>query len=226
METPADHHAPATAAQAPSPSALTLLHTAEQLIAEQGIDGVSSREIARRAGQKNHSAVNYNFGSFEGLVEALIHYRVEPVNRRREQQLARAQAAGATPSLRELVDLMIRPLAEELLQPPGHTHYLSLLAQLLPRPPWRELFMRNRARSGALREVSALAEAQLTHLPPRVRQERLRLLGGHIVQVVAEWDTQRRSGELGSAPEELAWRLDDFIHYSLAGLSAPAPQRD
>ncbi|GAB3288483.1 TetR/AcrR family transcriptional regulator [Parahaliea aestuarii] len=223
MESPAEYHTTTPEAVEFSASALTLLHTAEQLIAEQGIDGVSSREIARRAGQKNHSAVNYNFGSFEGLVEALIHYRVGPVNRRREQQLARLQAEGNTPDLRDLVDLMIRPLAEELLQPAGHTHYLSLLAQLLPRPPWRELFMRNRARSGALREVSALAEAQLQHLPRHIRQERLRLLGGHIVQVVAEWDTQRRSGERDSSPAELTWRLDDFIRYSLAGLCAPAP---
>ncbi|TXS96658.1 helix-turn-helix transcriptional regulator [Parahaliea maris] len=204
-----------------SSSALTLLHTAEQLIAEKGVDGVSSREIARRAGQKNHSAVNYNFGSFEGLVEALINYRVGPVNRRREQQLSRLLAESELPSLEALVALMVRPLAEELLSDTG-ARYLGLLVQLTQRPPWRDLFMRNRARSSAIRRTSTLAEQHLLQWPEHIRQERLRLQGFHTVQVVAEWDTQIRGGELDATIEALGWRIDDFIHYSVAGLQAPA----
>lgn len=222
METPA-HYAVPDLAPTPLPaSAIALLHTAEQLIAEQGIDGVSSREIARRAGQKNHSAVNYNFGSFEGLVEALINYRVGPVNRRREQQLTRLLALPEPPALRDLVTLMVRPLAEELLQTQTEAHYLGLLAQLLSRPPWRDLFMRNRARSSALLHITSLTEPHLEHLPSHIRQERLILLGRHCVQVVAEWHTQCRAAELAATPEELNWRIDDFITYSLAGLTAPA----
>lgn len=219
---PAAHYATQDPAPAElTPSAVSLLETAEQLIAEQGIDGVSSREIARRAGQKNHSAVNYNFGSFEGLVEALINYRVGPVNRRREQQLARLLAQPEPPSLRDLVNLMVRPLAQQLLQA-DDAHYLSLLAQLLSRPPWRDLFMRNRARSSSLRQISAMTEPHLQHLPAAIRQERLILLGRHSVQVVAEWHSQCRSGELTATAAELNWRIDDFITYSVAGLMAPA----
>lgn len=218
-----DMTTPATPVKAPaSAAAIALMEAAEALIAQHGIDGVSSREIARRAGQKNHSAVNYNFGSFEGLVEALIEYRVAPINAARETELARLQAHSPLPALEDLVGLMIRPMAEELLDPSGQHHYLNLMAQLLARRRWREVFMRNRGRSQALQAVASLVEAHLQDtVPERIRQERLRLLGSHIVHTVAEWEALQRDGELCGAAD-LAWRLDDFITYSVAGLRAPA----
>ena len=43
-----------------------------KLFAERGIDGVTVRQIAEAAGQKNHAAVGYYFGSKEDLVRELI----------------------------------------------------------------------------------------------------------------------------------------------------------
>lgn len=206
-----------------APGAIALLHAAEALFVENGIDGTSSREIARRAGQKNHSAVNYHFGSFEGLVDALIEYRVAPVNRLREEQLAALLERDPLPPLRELVGLMLRPMAAQLLAPGGRTHYLNLVSQLLSRSHWRELFMHNRSRASTLQAIADLAVQHLQHsLPAAIYEERLRLLGTHIVHCVAEWDTQLRNGELPRDPAALEWRIEDFINYSLAGLTAPS----
>ena len=43
-----------------------------RLFALNGVDGVAVRDIISAAGQKNASALNYHFGSKEGLLETLI----------------------------------------------------------------------------------------------------------------------------------------------------------
>lgn len=63
-------------ADAPSGSALRLLLAAERLFALHGIDGVSLRQIAMAAGSANNSAVHYHFGSKDGLIEAILAYRL------------------------------------------------------------------------------------------------------------------------------------------------------
>ena len=47
-----------------------ILRAAEVLLADQGIDGVSLREINRAAGQSNTAAVQYYFGDRDGLLTA------------------------------------------------------------------------------------------------------------------------------------------------------------
>lgn len=65
-----------------------ILLAAERLFAERGF-GVSLREIAVAAGQRNHSAVQYHFGDKTGLIDALYAYRMTPLNLRRRELLDR-----------------------------------------------------------------------------------------------------------------------------------------
>ena len=45
-----------------------LRRSAEQLFAAHGVDGVSLRQITREAGQRNTTALQYHFGSRDGLL--------------------------------------------------------------------------------------------------------------------------------------------------------------
>jgi AcrR family transcriptional regulator len=67
-----------------------LLDAAEELFARRGIDGVSLREIASAAGQRNNSAVSYHFRDKQGLIDALIVDRMGRVEDARAQLVARA----------------------------------------------------------------------------------------------------------------------------------------
>ena len=206
----------------PGAGAIALMEAAEQLIAEKGIDGVSSREVARLAGHKNHSAVNYNFGSYEGLVEALIWHRSAPISQQRKELFAALLAAPAAPSLEDLVGLMVRPMAAQLLAPAGQHHFLNLLSQLLTRDHWQQVFLENRRRDNTLQRIGEQVEARLhALLPSAVCQERLQRLGSQIVHCVAEWDSRIRAGTLEATPEALNWRIEDFIVCSVAALTAP-----
>jgi AcrR family transcriptional regulator len=206
----------------PGTGAIALMEAAEQLIAEKGIDGVSSREVARLAGHKNHSAVNYNFGSYDDLVEALIGHRSAPISQQRKELFAALLAAPAAPSLEDLVGLMVRPMAAQLLAPAGQHHFLNLLSQLLTRDHWQQVFLENRRRDHTLLRIGEQVEARLhARLPSAVCHERLQRLGNQIVHCVAEWDSRIRAGTLEATPEALNWRIEDFIVCSVAALTAP-----
>ena len=67
------------------------MDTAETLIAERGM-GVSLREIAAQAGQRNNSAVIYHFGNHDGLIAATLDRRMSVLDERRRLLLAELDA--------------------------------------------------------------------------------------------------------------------------------------
>ena len=63
-----------------------ILDVAEHLFADSGFATTSLRDITSGAGV-NLAAVNYHFGSKEGLLSAVLHRRIGPVNERRLARL-------------------------------------------------------------------------------------------------------------------------------------------
>lgn len=206
-----------------NPTAELLLTTAEQLLAEKGLGAVSTREIARAAGQKNNSAISYHFGSMPALLEAILDYRMTPLNQRRREMLDAVISAGADKDLRSLVEVMVKPLAEELLQPPAQSRYLSLLSQLISTGQWQSVFTLHEHRASALLETGERIVALLvaSH-SQQVALERVRLMGLHTLGTISEWDALRRRGELQFNQDTLPWRLENFFDYLVGALSAPS----
>ncbi len=64
-----------------------LLEAMENLVLERGFDAVSVRDITGVA-KANVAAVNYHFGSREGLVQALVEQRLRPLVMLRQEELA------------------------------------------------------------------------------------------------------------------------------------------
>lgn len=109
-----------------------LIAAGEQLFAERGIDAVSLREINAAAGQRNTTALQYHFGSREGLLAAVIakhHARVEIAR----HALLDEYEAGERGDLRVLAAALVRPAAAKLADPDGGRPYLRILAQLVNR---------------------------------------------------------------------------------------------
>src|SRR5210317_1439962 len=77
-----------------------LLDVAETLFLVQGVDHVSLRAIAREAGQKNPSALQYHFSNREGLIDAIVGRRLQQQEARRALLLEDALAAGGPIALR------------------------------------------------------------------------------------------------------------------------------
>lgn len=90
-----------------SDAALHLKQIACRLFAERGVDGVTVREIAEAAGQKNHAAVGYHFGSKEALIRELVLDGAVLIDARRNAALDALEAAGGPRTVREVVDVLI-----------------------------------------------------------------------------------------------------------------------
>lgn len=94
---------------------LRLVEAAEKLFAEKGFDVVSVRDITQAVGG-NVAAVNYHFGSRDGLVAVVMSRYITPVN---EQRLAGLEAAerkwaGKAVPVEEVVDAFVRPLMTQI----------------------------------------------------------------------------------------------------------------
>lgn len=88
-----------------------LLDAAEQLFAEKGFESVSVRDVTQHA-KANVAAVNYHFGSREGLIALVVTRYVMPVN---EERLARLDGLekkwpGRVVPVEELIEAFVRPL--------------------------------------------------------------------------------------------------------------------
>src|SRR5690606_19038859 len=111
-----------------------LLDEAERLFARGGVQGTTIREITTAAEQRNVSAVNYHFGSRQGLLLEVLARRGGPVDARRGEMRA---ALADPPSVEDLVSCLVVPYAA-LLDSPGGRSYLRIVVQLRGRfAAWR-----------------------------------------------------------------------------------------
>lgn len=104
-----------------------LVAAGERLFARDGVHRVKVKDLNELAGQRNASALHYHFGSRDGLLRAIVDKHQQVVDANRAERLT---ALGPDPELRELVEVVLAPLAERLRSPSGRD-YLRIVPQLL-----------------------------------------------------------------------------------------------
>ena len=111
-----------------------ILDKAEELFAAKGYKGTSLRMITTAA-EVNLAAVNYHFGSKEGLVAAVISRRIVPLNDQRCQRLAqvltKADSAGTKPRLSEVLMAFIEPTLLLPESAPGARNFVTLIGRAM-----------------------------------------------------------------------------------------------
>ena len=144
-----------------------LVNAAERLFAEHGVYEATVRDITKLAGQRNPSVIHYHFGSVGGLRVFILKKHGEPMDAERCRRVAKA---GANPTTRELIECLVVPYGNALLDPSGR-NYVRIVAQFSGQfHQWQ---------SGAdvsaphlQSTLTAIRDAQ-THLPPAVRNSRM-----------------------------------------------------
>lgn len=144
----------------------------EVQFAENGINGASMREIASKAGQRNHYAVQYHFGSREGLVRAIFDYRMKQMEPRREEMLRQAEQQNLLLDARALLDIVMLPQLD-LEDVDGNHSYASFLSQYLLRSQSTEFGDFGSESPPHLQRVLDLLRERLFYLPTAVAQRRL-----------------------------------------------------
>ncbi len=153
------------AAQAPD-TKQHLLEAAEQLIADQGIDGASVRAITDAAGA-NLAAVNYHFGSKDGLVRAVFERRLKPINAERLRLLEECTSRPGGATLEEVVGAFVIPPLQILDRTEAPSFGRCMIRALAdPGPEMKALLMRNFEYV-----IARFAAALATLLPDHDREE-------------------------------------------------------
>jgi AcrR family transcriptional regulator len=149
-----------------------LILAAEQLFARGGIEGVSLREIAAAAGQGNHHAVQYHFGTRERLVQAVFDFRMGQMESRRGEMLAAADVAGKQNDARTIVEIIFLPQLELPGQHGNHS-YANFLCQYLLRTETAEFGDFGSELPPNIGRALGLLRERLAFLPDRIAQRRL-----------------------------------------------------
>lgn len=114
-----------------------LMSEAERLFAERGIDHVAVRDITEATGA-NVAAVNYHFGSKQGLIEALVDRGAGEFARRRGRLLDALDDDEST-DLRRIVEALVVPTAEMVASTLDGRYYAQFLGRLATHPEYLPL---------------------------------------------------------------------------------------
>jgi AcrR family transcriptional regulator len=190
-----------------------LIREAARLFARRGVYQTPLREVNLAAGQRNVSAVNYHFGDREGLLQAILLEHGEALDAERGALLAEL---GEGASTRDLVGVLLAPLAGRLATPEGRD-YLRILPQLTGRfAAWR---VPTPLTPPNLRAVLAMLEARPSGVPEAVRRERVVQAIMLMTTAMAERARAVESGRpLALDDEAFLANLADVI---VGGLEAP-----
>ena len=111
-----------------------ILDVAEKLFASTGYKGTSLRMITAAA-EVNLAAVNYHFGSKEGLVTAVIDRRLVPLNEQRCHRLSKVLSEAETmkikPGLQEVLLAFIEPTLLLTESAPGARNFVTLVGRAM-----------------------------------------------------------------------------------------------
>ncbi|WP_020583693.1 TetR/AcrR family transcriptional regulator [Endozoicomonas elysicola] len=169
---------------------MSLILVAEKMIAEKGLNAISEREIAREAGQRNNSAVQYHFGSRAGLVSAILDLRMIPLNARRHEMLMAIKPDQAE-SVKALVEALVMPYIHNLIEYPAEGYYVSLVTQLAQSGQHDQLLF-DGPRSSSLQLMSQMMRDALPELNQSEFRSRMGFAGTQLIHTVALWDLLRR----------------------------------
>ncbi len=198
-----------------------ILAAAEELFARTGVARTSLRAITALA-RVNLAAVNYHFGSKEGLVEEVYRRRLEPLNRARLANLERLERRARTPTLEDILEAFMTPVASLAKDPAqGGPTVMRLLGQTHAEAeaPFKTWF------AGEYKKVleryhAALCRA-LPGMPPEDVRWRLQFLVGALTYPVAE----RQLVELVSGeaidPNDVNLVVRRLLPFVAAGFRAP-----
>lgn len=191
---------------------IALIEAAERLIAEKGLADVSTREILQEAGQRNQSALQYHFGSKDGLISATINERTKQIDRVRQEMLDNIEG---TPTLRQLFEVLILPLGDLLNDQAAGANYLNFLSQAITQPTWDLKRVLEEFDVVGMLKAYAYLDAQLAHLNEEDRKMRENVMFDFAIMTLRRWSL---------APEPKR-PLDETLNFVIEGSMALAELR-
>jgi AcrR family transcriptional regulator len=208
-----------------------LIETGELLYGQHGFNGISLREIAAVAGQRNCNAVQYHFKNKFGFVSAILADRVsrlDALRLRRFEELKAKMPAGDY-AARDLLKVIWGPDLS-IVGPHGMHTYIrfSLQYYLQPDAGAHPFYDRDRetgwgqvtelGQSSCLLHATNLLRSKFAPIQQESFDRRIGLLSMMYQCSVVEHDNAHALGNRKTRP---AYDFDSVIDMAIGALSAP-----
>lgn len=199
-----------------------ILLIAERLFAQKGIEAVSLREIASAASHGNNTAVQYHFGSKQGLAQAISEFRVAQMEPLRRELLEEGERSGVLGDPLFLLEAQYLPHLA-LVNEEGKHPFAAFMVQYVTRfrmagishavDVWSE-------RSATLRRIMQLLDEHISYIPAPQRAARMSHCGLIFFANLVRLDA---AGERD--PRAFAIAIADTLTTMASALCAPSRQR-
>jgi AcrR family transcriptional regulator len=197
-----------------------LIAAGERLFGRDGIDAVSLLTVVREAGQGNKNAVQYHFGSKEGLLLAILRNRADLIDRRRGELLVEAGAGNTLDAVPSLVRAMFLPVIEQC-DAEGRFTYARFLVQYLHHPRYpsgpvpaaaigRDLPFTN--------QLKSLLQRQLPFLSEDLINWRVAMQLRFVASCLVEFDA---TDSRGHQPMDRDRLVEEILATASVGMSVP-----
>jgi AcrR family transcriptional regulator len=214
------------------PTKALLIDTGELLYGQRGFNGISLREIAALAGQRNCNAVQYHFKNKFGFVSAILAERVSRLDELRARRFAELtrHKTEARLGARELLQVLWLPDLSLLGRDHTHAYIRFSLQYYLQPDTGAHPFYQTDPQTGrgtltpmgqrsCLFAVNRLLREHFPNISDDTFDERIRMASMMYQCSVVEHDNEHaRAGCGGRRPYD----ANPIIDMALGALSAPA----
>jgi AcrR family transcriptional regulator len=193
-----------------------LLITAEELFGRRGIDAVTLKEIGDASGQRNKVVTQYHFGDKEGLISAIVQYRLPRVQRSQQALLDAAHSVTARRDVRVLARVMVGPLAEQVQM---GNWFVPFLARLhADRTTWLRFIASNRTMVDLYNKIGKALQAAMPEVSGPHFTQRYYLCTTLILQALSYQQLAMVEGDASVAFDDCVNDLMTMVAGALIGV--------